>query len=623
MKLSPIYLLLVSTIFSLPGNTAGEKKPVASPPNIIFILLDAARADHFSGDGYKKNTTPFIDAISRKGALFLKNFSPATETFNSMPLIFTSRYFSAPIFQKDTWRWGIKRVTPKTILQQYDFQQILLPGLLSLRGYRTAIFHNHWWFVKKTDFIKAHDESHIFSTARAHPVDGRIIDSVISWLKSNERKPFYIYCHIMSPHQPYPSKKEDKECLSTGDESELQRVRNKFYTKNNETTRGWNSEDLEYLRVLYDSNLKHTDSQIGRLYEQLKELGLAGNTLFIITSDHGENLGQHGSLNHGGPPWDSCIHVPLIMVYPPGIPSGVRIAELTESIDIMPTIVDLCKLKLPPGKSMDGVSLTNLFKSPNQGKKVVYTKDSIRTPEYKYMLAGNLLFDLKKDAGETNNISQSNKSLTNKLRIQYNEFMAPYKQRYQKSVLKSAPDFSFFYPLRIFSFSPPGIIQAFAAAKQPGTILKEISISKPWSVNREMHNGGLFCLPEIGSPSPITFSTRLPNGEYEISMLIKPLKSASLSQLKTSFRARFDPQKTFRDPVKINHTNYYFDWGRTTINNEKFTMEIEYHSKTKIPYFIGHVRFDPVQAKRKEAPKALDDKEFQRRKQNLKSLGYL
>ena len=52
-------------------------------------------------------------------------------------------------------------------------------------------------------------------------------------------------------------------------------------------------------------------------------------------------------------------------------------------------------------------------------------------------------------------------------------------------------------------------------------------------------------------------------------------------------------------------------------------MEIEYHSKTKIPYFIDHVRFDPVQAKKKEAPKILDDKEFQRRKQNLKSLGYL
>ena len=352
-------------------------------------------------------------------------------------------------------------------------------------------------------------------------------------------------------------------------------------------------------------------------------MGSADNNLFIITSDHGENLGQHGALNHSGPPWDSSTHVPLIMVYPPSIPAGVKIKGLTESIDIMPTIVDICKLKLPPGKSMDGISLTNFLKNPNQGKKAVYTKNSIRTSRYKYMLGNKLLFALEKDPGETKNLSTSNQPLVKKLRVQHNEFMAPYKRRYQESVLKSSPDFSFFYPLRVFSFSPPGIIQAFAAGKQPEKVLKEISINKPWSVNKDMHAGGLFCLPEIGSPSPITFSARLPNGEYEISTLIKPLKNASLSQIKTSFRARFDPQKPFRDPVKINRTNYYFDWGQTTVNNGKFSMEIEYHSKTKIPYFIGHVRFDPVQAGEKEEKKAIEDKEFQRRRENLKSLGYL
>ena len=64
----------------------------SSPPNVVFILLDAARADHFSCYGYDKKTTPRIDAIGQRGAIFLKNFVAATETYYSLPLIFTSRY---------------------------------------------------------------------------------------------------------------------------------------------------------------------------------------------------------------------------------------------------------------------------------------------------------------------------------------------------------------------------------------------------------------------------------------------------------------------------------------------------------------------------------------------------
>ncbi|MDP8235957.1 MAG: sulfatase-like hydrolase/transferase, partial [Candidatus Erginobacter occultus] len=91
-------------LLSVPScSRKGEADLRPSRPNIILILLDAARADHFSGYGYPRPTTPEIDKIGQKGVVFLNNFVPETETFAVLPLIMSSRYFSRPIFQMDTW----------------------------------------------------------------------------------------------------------------------------------------------------------------------------------------------------------------------------------------------------------------------------------------------------------------------------------------------------------------------------------------------------------------------------------------------------------------------------------------------------------------------------------------
>lgn len=97
----------------------------------------------------------------------------------------------------------------------------------------------------------------------------------------------------------------------------LQYVRDKNSNRKNWFAGDWNKLELEYLKILYDSNLKHTDNYIGVLYNKLVDLGLEDETLIVITSDHGENLGEHNVLGHGFRTYDSVTHVPLIMVYPP------------------------------------------------------------------------------------------------------------------------------------------------------------------------------------------------------------------------------------------------------------------------------------------------------------------
>jgi len=615
-------MVLLPTV-SVPGEFAAKPHP-----NIVFILLDAARADHFSCYGYGKETTPCIDGISRHGAVFLNNFTPATETFNSMPLIFSSRYYSKEIFQKDTWRWGLRRESSPSIFNNFDSEQILLPELLSRNGYRTVIIHDHWWFVPQTDMVKSFDEYLKVKTDLKHrPADEAMIDQALAWMKKNRGKPFFIYLHIMSPHQPYPPKAADQLFVPEEESDALDKVRRKFRTKPNESTRDWSPEQLAYLTALYDSNLWHSDTQIGRLYSAFKKNGLVDDTLFIITSDHGENLGDHGALNHGGPPWDSTTRVPLIMTCPGRIPASVRVKGLTESIDIMPTIIELCGLKLPEGKATDGVSLKKFINHPTLGKEAVYTGASIRTPRYKYMIRRNALFNVLSDPGEIIDLAAASPDIAEELAGKYRRFMKPFKERYEAARRAGAPDYPFFLPLREFSISPRAVFDICAVEKPPIVVMKEIKPDKAWVINKTMHNGGLFCLPEQGVPLPLALSIRMPDGTYRVSVLMENLGQVSGNPGDVGLESRFDPAGRFLAPKTIKNApgaRYrYLDWGKVTVKKELFSVELSVRSGTRTPFFLHHIRFESGNNADEEKPSAPDKNELNDRREGLRSLGYL
>jgi arylsulfatase A-like enzyme len=616
------------TAFLVPGAHAAGEFSGKPHPNIVFVLLDAARADHFTCYGYGKETTPCMDEISRQGVVFLNNYSPATETFNSMPLIFSSRYYSKEIFQKDTWRWGVRRESSPSIFTDYDSEQILLPELLSRNGYRTVIIHDHWWFVPQTDMVKSFDEHLKVKTDLKHrPADEAMVDRALTWMKENRGKPFFIYLHIMSPHQPYPPKVADRLFVKEGESDALDKIRRKFRTKPNESARDWTLEQLAYLSALYDSNLRHSDTQIGRFYSALKKNGLADDTLFIITSDHGENLGDHGALNHGGPPWDSATHIPLIMTCPGRIPAGVRVEGLTESIDIMPTIVDLCGLKLPEGKALDGVSLKQFINNPALGKEAVYTGASIRTPRYKYIIRQNALFNVLSDPGEKIDLASSSPDLAEQLAGKYRRFMKPFKERYKGARRDAAPDYPFFLPLREFSISPRAAFDICAMEKQPIVVMKEINPDKAWVINKTMHNGGLFCLPDRRVPPPMTISIRMPDGTYRASVLVENLGKVSDNPGDVGLESRFEPAGRFLSPLGFKNAAgarfCYLDWGQVIVKNKLFSVELSVRPEKKIPFFLHHVRFNPIDDTDQAAPEVPNKIELKERREGLRSLGYL
>ncbi len=626
-KSSLVLFCLLPLLGSGCSDGTGREEP-GPPPNIVFVLLDAARADHFSGYGYPRPTTPEIDRIGEKGAVFLNTFVPATETFAVMPLIMSSRYFSRPIFQMDTWGWGVRRETPETIFQDFDDGQILLPEFLTGIGYRTAIFRNHPWFADPTDFVRAFDESYFFPTSIKKPVDGDMVSAVLEWVGIHSSEPFFVYYHVMSPHQPYPPKAEDSLFINPGEEEALAAAREKFEGPGGSSAGNWSEEEIQYFRALYDSNLAHSDRWVGRLYEGLEELGLAEDTIFIVTSDHGTLLGEHGRLTYGCfPPWDAIIKVPLIMVWPGQIPARVRVKGLTEAVDIFPTICDLAGLELPPGKRLDGISLRRLFFNPAGGKEAIYVKNAVRTKNYKYMIDKDLFFDLIEDPGETRNISdQIPDDFKEELKQDYERDKEPFRERYLQAVLRSPPPEPFYFPVNVFTITPSSGYRKFGSEKFPSHLLAGSPPEKAWHLNTLDRRGYLICSPGEKAPPPLNLASPLPDGDYLVSLLIAPLNGRPFSPDGKEFRARFQDSGPFISPISVREFSiddegpfYYLDYGRVLVQAGSFSIELNFQPSPMAAFIIHYLQFSPPAA---PAPAPKGKAELREMIKSLKELGY-
>jgi arylsulfatase A-like enzyme len=111
----------------------------------------------------------------------------------------------------------------------------------------------------------------------------------------------------------------------------------------------------------YDAGLKYDDDYIGRLLHRLDELGILKKTIVIVTSDHGESLGDHGLTYHGAALYRELIHVPLIVCYPEHIPGGVRVEQSVSNVAIASTVMDLVGER---SGHFPGRSLAELWNQP-------------------------------------------------------------------------------------------------------------------------------------------------------------------------------------------------------------------------------------------------------------------
>ena len=400
-------------------------------PNLLFILVDALRKDRLGAYGYTKNVSPTIDRLAQEGAFFTTVVSTAPQTRTSMPSIMTSQ---PPSVHGVDMSGEFEKALPTNIET--------LAGMLAGRGYRTAAFvANPWIKVTGLDrgfqefsdsgilrkLIMTHSRFYLLcltiwrrlNNESMYPIAGRLNRQVITWLRKRSSEPFFLFIHYMDVHNPYIPPPE-----FCGD---LEDVTARYFDAWNAIEGGEvekRKERLDFLKQLYDCEIRYFDSSLRDVLNTLDELGLSENTLIVLTSDHGEEFLEHGRLGHYQALYDEVLLVPLIFNLT-GRAKGIgAIERQCTTLDILPTILSI--LGVPVPDSLGGLSLYPFEPGLNNlpDGRTLYSESrdyvSARTANWKLIRSktdsSEELYNLEDDPMETRSVLEDNPGIANKLR---------------------------------------------------------------------------------------------------------------------------------------------------------------------------------------------------------------
>ena len=328
--------------------------------NVILVSLDTTRADRLSCYGHFRKTSPHIDRLAEEGVLFAEHFSPHIPTFPGHTTMMTGKDLYAHQVSNQSHEPGIQPGIK------------MLAEILRENGYFTAAADNLGrWFARGFDHIEnyAWDSSKLESWRKGEAVTKASLKALSR--ASEQDKPFFLFLHYWDPHTPYLPPAPFDRMFYTGDEKD---------PRNESMNELWKFEafnryfaewmpgvtDVEFPKAQYDAEIAYMDVCFSHVLTRLDELGLTGETLIVVTADHGEDLDEHEHwFDHHGL-YDTNVHIPLIMRCPELLPAGTKIHGLTSMLDLTPTILDLLDLgELALSEGMNGASLVPLINSPS------------------------------------------------------------------------------------------------------------------------------------------------------------------------------------------------------------------------------------------------------------------
>jgi arylsulfatase A-like enzyme len=380
---------------------ATRPKPAANYPDVVFITLDAWRADAFGPGDDGSSLTPNLDRFAETAYVFRYARSQASWTLPSFATIFTSQYpavHRAAIHRP----LGTSQPTLAEVLASrgYDTRAVVanelcLPFTGVTRGFREYRYWNTVSWLKAIGYYDTNLYFPAFRKGREEKLDSRITtvltDAVLARLGRRRGRPFFLWLHYLDPHAPYwpPAEYVDAAKLKALEE------------------RTWETGEKGLVgRENYDGEVRYVDHELGRI---LRALERRPNTIVIISSDHGEEFYEHGGVNHGHTVYEELLRVPLIIKLP-GEGSG-QINMAVDTVDLAPTVLDYLGIATPP--SMQGRSLLPAlaglgcerpsFAGPTQlkgsSKEAVYYQGRKFIYDYRYPKAGAWYY-LADDPGE-------------------------------------------------------------------------------------------------------------------------------------------------------------------------------------------------------------------------------
>jgi arylsulfatase A-like enzyme len=446
LALGALVLLAGGGVFAVRGGASAgashDNRAQPGRPNVLLVTIDTLRADHVGAYGASDAHTPTLDALAQQGVLFKDATSQANTTGPSHTTMLTglyphdhgARHNGVPISNRVR----------------------TLPELLAAQGYQTAAFVSGFTLKQEAcglapRFDRYDDELiawtwlpevatrlRLFQAAvqvanlrgfRALRADRPAEETVAraqAWLAARDTaRPFFLWTHFYDPHCPYQPPESFAALHDPDFEGNPARNWYKLSTPQRRALVD-DPREVAHMRALYKGEISYTDAQLGRLFDSLRASGVFENTLVVLTSDHGEGLGEHGYwFDHGTYLYDSELAVPLILRLPNAQHAGRRIDTQVRLLDLTPTVLAALGLEVPAnlnGSSLlgtldgdgdprpsfaqgersgelSGYDLDGLLLSLRaHGRKLIwnseYWLDSVRVPERLE------LFELERDPGE-------------------------------------------------------------------------------------------------------------------------------------------------------------------------------------------------------------------------------
>ena len=327
-----------------------------TPPSVVFLLLDTTRADRIGAWGRHDAETPVLDDLARRGAVFLRHHANSHATRSSMPQLLSGRYYHPNVLGP----FKTHEHPREFEFNRRDGTTVLLPTVLRAAGYATVGVSAHAWVVAGSELGRQFDVLDLvpFSAEEGHGDGAQVIDRAIAlWGARDPTRPLFLYLHLMDMHMPRPlprgvtAAEWDDGRFDAGGEPLFDRERRRWSRAD---ARDFTAADRAHFAWLYDERVRYTDRLLGPLVAAVErsDPGLR-RTLFVVTADHGEELGEDGRIDHTQSLADAVQHIPWILSGGPVRP-GERASRVTEHVDVLPTLLSLLAIPTPPGVRFDG-----------------------------------------------------------------------------------------------------------------------------------------------------------------------------------------------------------------------------------------------------------------------------
>ena len=337
---------------------AGERALDLRGRDVLLVSIDALRADHVTSYGYARPTTPNLDRLAKEGVVFERAYTATPHTSYAVTSLMTGKYMRPLLLQgsagdSDTWA-----------------------SLFRTYGYRTAAFYPPAvFFIDPARFTGFSRTQLGFEYAKVEFAEGALrITQVRDYLETaRDGRPLFTWVHLFGPHEPY----ERDPAFDFG------------------------TRDVDR----YDSEIAAADRTLGELVGLVRKR--SPDAVVIVTADHGEEFEEHGGRYHGTTVYEEQVRVPLVISAPRAIAPG-KIADVVQSIDILPTLLSALDVPRPPrmrGRDLSARIAGKAAASPGFAHAETDEQTLLAEGKLRLVCARRIgacrLYDIEADPGQT------------------------------------------------------------------------------------------------------------------------------------------------------------------------------------------------------------------------------